>query len=194
MDSPSQADDRDDEWANPELVYKKASQLEFIPFVLIPGTPFSDERLNRIQALEQKIRDADDQNQPFRLNLTSTVLKNPLQGSWPVSKKEDDSDTEYILAETEEEWFEWKRRVDEKRSKKKANTTYFDASTRTKDSILKHKSVSSQSKEEGSSQVLANRTPLAEHSVNADILNSLPSQMADVVCSLHCTYNFFDLL
>lgn len=93
------------DWANPELVYEKARRLEAIPFVLIPETPLTAESLARIRDLEQSIRDADARNQPFRLNLTSTVLKTPLEGGWPVpTPEQEDSDIEieYILAETEE--------------------------------------------------------------------------------------------
>jgi len=93
------------DWANPELVYEKARRLESIPFVLIPATPVTAESLARIRDLEQSIRDADARNQPFRLNLTSTVLKTPLVGGWPVpAEEQEDSDIEieYILAETEE--------------------------------------------------------------------------------------------
>jgi hypothetical protein len=94
------------DWANPELVYAKARRLESIPFVLIPAeTPFTSKSLARIRDLEQSIRDADARNQPFRLSLTSTVLKTPLKGGWPApAEKQEDSDIEieYILAETEE--------------------------------------------------------------------------------------------
>jgi hypothetical protein len=105
-------------YANPELLAEKCRQLEKIPFVLVEPEPRSELSKKRIQRLEEEFRLALKKGIKPRLELESTVLGGPLIGGWPKIELEED-DIDYPLAETEEEWFAWKRKIDEERAQRR---------------------------------------------------------------------------
>lgn len=104
---------------NPELNPERLKQLESVPFTLI-DEKLPDSSWKRIKELERKFRRRDGKGLPMQLNLLSTILKEPLPGGWPMPKpgEGEESDVEYILPETEEEWKSWKEQVDTYRARK----------------------------------------------------------------------------
>jgi hypothetical protein len=117
-DATSELESEPHYYANPKLLAEKCQQLEKIPFVLVEPVPRSEESKKRIKMLEEQFRQALKQGLKPRLELESTVLGGPLLGGWPKIE-EDDTDIDYPLAETEEEWFAWKRMIDAKRDQKR---------------------------------------------------------------------------
>jgi hypothetical protein len=116
QDATSEPDSEPHYYANPELLAEKCRQLEKIPFVLVEPEPRSELSKKRVKKLEEGFRLALKNGLNPRLELESTVLGGPLIGGWPKIEEED-ADIDYPLAETEEEWFAWKRMIDEKRAR-----------------------------------------------------------------------------
>jgi hypothetical protein len=118
QDPTSEPESEPHYYANPELLAEKCRELEKIPFVLVEPEPRSELSKQRIQRLEEEFRLALKKGLKPRLELESTVLGGPLIGGWP-KVEEEDADLDYPLAETEEEWFAWKRMIDEKRARRR---------------------------------------------------------------------------
>lgn len=107
---------------SPDLDTFRLENKEYqdLPYVLVPGF-IPPERWEKALRKADELRDAIIRGKKPRLNLVSTVVSQPLRDGWPAPDQEQElSDNEYILAETEEEWYEWKRAVNEKRARKAA--------------------------------------------------------------------------
>jgi len=118
QDPTSEPESEPHYYANPELLAERCRQLEKIPFVLVEPEPRSEQSKQRIQRLEEEFRLALKKGLKPRLELESTVLGGPLIGGWPKVEPEE-KDIDYPLAETEEEWFAWKRKIDEERARRR---------------------------------------------------------------------------
>lgn len=105
-------------YADPDLLNEKCRQLENIPFVLVEEESRSKSSEKRIEQLELELRKASKEKRRPNIELDSTILLGPLMGGWPQIDLEEESDVEYPLVETEEEWFEWKEKIDKKRAQK----------------------------------------------------------------------------
>jgi len=118
QDPAPETDSEPHYYANPELLAERCRQLAEIPFVLVEPEPRSEASKKQVQVLEEEFRNALKRGQNPILELQSTVLGGPLIGGWPKIESEE-SDIDYPLAETEEEWFVWKQKMDEKRARKR---------------------------------------------------------------------------
>lgn len=95
--------------------------MKALPDVLVPQVPFSKEAHHRIQKLTKLIRDDEERgiSSSQRINLLCTRLKGPFRDGWPNAVGGDEEiDMEYILPNTDEEWYAWKMRKAELRERK----------------------------------------------------------------------------
>ncbi|KAG9053930.1 hypothetical protein FS842_006717 [Serendipita sp. 407] len=109
------------DYANPLKVMERARKLESIPFDLVncqSPSPAAQGRINRLEAhLRHSKSSLDRKYIGTNISLQSSFLKHPSVEGWPAPDSEE-SDIEYFLHETEEDWFTWKREVDLIRARK----------------------------------------------------------------------------
>lgn len=107
---------------DPELVLARVRAFQSVPVTLIVDPPRSKEAQERIDRLKAYAR-GPRMTGPWdgtKLQLSSAILGNPLTKVWSQLEPDSDSEIEYELHETEEEWKAWVLKAEAKRAKKAA--------------------------------------------------------------------------
>ncbi|KAG8796733.1 hypothetical protein FRC17_007959 [Serendipita sp. 399] len=88
------------------------AEINYVPVECQPPSPAAMERINMLEAGLRNPRSVPRKDYiGTKFYLQSAFLKNPLLQGWPTPDDEE-SEIEYCLHETEEDWFLWKQKVD----------------------------------------------------------------------------------